>query len=230
MPLYGQGRTLPTLPLGATFSRRQDEELFEAVFGVPVSHRGDVQVWTTGSSIVRPGWEAFFNMFPDHLDWLIVEVTEPLVFGFEPRCPVRYTSAQGFVFHYIHLAARRFGPRVYPRPPHPYGAIGDGRPHPRTGSASYPSSPEEEVGSSSTPQSLQELVATSIPDTLEEQVSDSSSSYDEVSDSDSAFMFIFYLALYTLRDHFHPRLTSSQIVNHAVAHTSLNGSVQERNG
>ncbi|GKU00417.1 hypothetical protein FLAG1_00315 [Fusarium langsethiae] len=150
------------------YSRHDDKQLFQVLFGIPISYEGAAHFWTSDSSIVQHGWEEVFSQFPDHLHWLVAEVVEPLMSGLIPRCPVYYNNAQRYTWDLILKTAQELGPQKYVRRPHPYGAIGDGRPHPETSSTSSSPTPGEET-SSPPPLTYQELVATSVPDMLEEE-------------------------------------------------------------
>ncbi|RGP69835.1 hypothetical protein FLONG3_7661 [Fusarium longipes] len=147
-------------------SRDGDEDLFLDTFGVPISYRGATHFYTSDYSRIKPGWKEVFDQFPD-LHWMVRDVVEALVSGGTPTCPMHYTSAQRYTFNRVLETTRELGPKKYIRTPHPCGAIGDGRPRPRTEPSSSSSSPEERVPSSPL-LAYQELVATSVADTLEE--------------------------------------------------------------
>ncbi|XEV06578.1 hypothetical protein FSHL1_011865 [Fusarium sambucinum] len=159
------------------YSRHDDKELFEGVFGISISYEGAVDFWKSGFSIIQPGWEEVFSQFPDHLHWLVAEVIEPLMSGFTSRCPAQYNSAQQYTWNLILETAQELGPQKYVRRPHPYGAIGDGRPHLETDPTSSSPSPAEKTTSPPPPPPphliYQELIASSIPDILEEEPSKS---------------------------------------------------------
>ncbi|KAG8669882.1 hypothetical protein FPOAC2_09224 [Fusarium poae] len=158
------------------YSRHDDKELFEVVFSIPVSHEGAAYFWELGSSIIQPGWEEVFSRFPDHLHWLVAEVIEPLMSGFTSRCPAHYNHARQYTWDLILETAQELGPQKYVRRPHPYGAIGDGRPRPGTGPASSSPSPAEATTSPPLHHlTYQELVVSSVPDIIEEEPSRPSS-------------------------------------------------------
>jgi hypothetical protein len=83
---------------------------------------------------------------------------------------MHYNNSQRHAFNQILRTAQELGPKKYSRLPHPYGAIGDGRPRPKTVPASSLPSPEEETPASP-PLTYHGLVVTSVPDRLERQSS-----------------------------------------------------------